>query len=112
MPDKPIARLLADELNEGFREERSYQDDILDYLDEDGSVMDLSEHLGDVHSNFNGLAYDLAQTCEIAARNADSLDEARGRLRRELAHVEREFHGAARSVGATPDVLRSLRTDV
>jgi hypothetical protein len=112
MPDKPIARLLADELNEGFWEERSYQDDILDYLDEDGSVMDLSEHLGDVHSNFNGLAYELALTCEIAARKSDSLDEARDRLRRELAHVEREFHGATSSVGATPDVLRSLRTDV
>jgi hypothetical protein len=111
MPDEPIARLLADELNEGFREERSYQDDILDYLDEEGSVMDLSEHLGDVHSNFNGLAYELAQACEIAGR-ANSLDGARKRLRRELAHVEREFHGAARSVGATPDVLRSLRTDV
>ncbi|MCS3660070.1 hypothetical protein [Salinibacter ruber] len=111
--DAPIAIQLAKQLDGGYQEERDAAESLLDYLNEDGTVMDLSDHLGLLEARFKGLAYELASACALAQARVndmrresdeqwsreDQLAKGRAVLSRELKHIRRELTGAMRAFG-------------
>jgi hypothetical protein len=107
----PIAIQLAKQLDDGYQEERDAAESLLDYLNEDGTVMDLSDHLGLLEARFKGLAYELASACAFAQAQVtdmrresdkkwsreDQLAKGRAVLSRELRHINRELTGTIRA---------------
>lgn len=108
-----IAIHLAETLDEGWQEERDASESITDYLNEDGSLKPLGDHLGDTGAPFVGLAYEIASACaeaqfiandtfanpeEVAAE--EKMGVAKQFLVNEFGHIQRELLGAKRALSA------------
>jgi thioredoxin-like negative regulator of GroEL len=92
--DAPIAIQLAKQLDGGYQEERDAAESLLDYLNEDGTVMDLSDHLGLLEARFKGLAYELASACALAQARVTTCGASQmssGRGKTSLRRGERSY---------------------
>lgn len=107
MNDTALEIELARKVDENYQSERPDQS-IEDYINDDGTLKDLSEHLGDVRSQFIGLSYEIASAVVGSVDRArdpsqddtreELLQAAESLLEREFEHIERELQGAVRSL--------------
>lgn len=100
--DRPIAHQLAEELEDAYQKARDSAESVTRYLDEDGSLCDLSGQPEEKNRTVKGLAYEFAAACAEAQTEAeyiledsnadweDAADAAKDFLSRELGHIKRE----------------------